>query len=49
LGRGVEQIGSGGSNLAKLIGELAAEYLDDRADRAKGGVDGSTNGATSDS
>jgi len=42
LGKGVEQIGSGGSNRAKLIGELAAEYLDDRADRTNGGVDGST-------
>ena len=40
LGRGVERFGSGGSNLAKLIGELAAEYLDDRVIRLKGGVDG---------
>jgi len=49
LGRGFEQIGSGGSNLAKLIGELAAEYLDDRADRDAGGVDGSIGDVTSDS
>lgn len=49
LGRGVEQIGSGGSNLAKLIGELAAEYLDDRDDRVKVGVDGSLGDVTSDS
>jgi hypothetical protein len=49
LGRGVEQIGSGGSNLAKLIGELAAEYLDVRDARLKGGVDGSIGVVTSDS
>jgi hypothetical protein len=49
LGRGVEQIGSGGSNLAKLIGELAAEYLDNRDARVKGGVDGSPGVVTSDS
>jgi len=49
LGRGVEQIGSGGSNLAKLSGELAAEYLDDRDDRVKVGVDGSLGVVTSDS
>jgi hypothetical protein len=47
LGRGVEQIGSGGSNLAKLIGELAAEYLDNRDARVKGGVDGSSGAVTS--
>jgi hypothetical protein len=38
---GVEQIGSGGSNRANVIGELAAEYLRDRYDRTSRGVDGS--------
>jgi len=47
LGRGVEQIGSGGSNRAKLIGELAAEYLDDRVVRLEGGVDSSIGAFTS--